>query len=57
MEIKVNGKAVKVLNSRSAGPGCTPREYDIPGGYVRNVGSEWMLHRTGQWPQKVEVQV
>jgi hypothetical protein len=54
--IKVNGQAVKVINSYSAGPGCVAREYDIQGGYVYEVAGAWKLQRPGQFAVEVTVE-
>ncbi len=53
--IQVNGRAVKVLNSYSCGPGQVAHTYDVPGGYIENIAGTWTLHIRGGWSQVVTV--
>lgn len=54
--INVNGRAVKVLNTLSVGPGCAPHTYELAGGsYVHEIAGQWFLQVRGQRAVAVEV--
>lgn len=57
--IRVNGVTRTATNWYSSGPGTEVHTYDLKGGraYVRNYGAGWVLHRDGDFPRKVTVDV